>query len=333
MIYRLVDPITLSRLRNDEHFLLHTECIRIIDEAGASPLDVVSEFEIYRELFRKVDDAQLKIVKSDLTEKILEADRKRDDIYRGLVDQTRSYKRHPLQTHKDAATRLSILFDTYGNVTRKTYNAQTAAIINLVQDLSGNYRPDVEFLGLDIWVEQLEALNGEVDALTGRRYDQNAGKSEVSLRDAREELDAAYYVIIERINAGVIAYRNVVPYPLCVRLLNEVLLKYNNTITRRSGGKLGTKHKKWSHGFYGETIAGDTTQDYGEIPEYEEPADPDIEYDLDSIEEYNPDKHWTEYQLGDLVKHEGIVFRVKDLGQIHYPPYSKLGPLGWERMN
>jgi len=37
--------------------------------------------------------------------------------------------------------------------------------------------------------------------------------------------------------------------------------------------------------------------------------------------------------LGDLVKHYDVIYRVKDLGQIHNPPYSKLGPLGWERVN
>jgi len=51
---------------------------------------------------------------------------------------------------------------------------------------------------------------------------------------------------------------------------------------------------------------------------------------INNIPTYDPDKHWTEYKIGDMVKFEGVIYRVKDLGQIHYPPYSKLWQLGWE---
>jgi len=91
---------------------------------------------------------------------------------------------------------------TYGNIAGKSYEAESSAVHNLVQDLtSPKYAAAVTAVGLMPWVIKLRADNDAVGALIGNRDNEAAAKTQVNAREARGALDAIYKKIIARVNS------------------------------------------------------------------------------------------------------------------------------------
>jgi hypothetical protein len=80
------------RLRNDTHFQFYTEFRNLVQKEGAENLKIAPQFEAWLPLYDK-EDAALK---------------------------------HFSEEVRSAATRLKIVFDTYGEVVRKPLNEQSA---------------------------------------------------------------------------------------------------------------------------------------------------------------------------------------------------------------
>jgi len=314
-----IDKFRRGRLRNDAYFQFNTEFRDLIVKEGAQNLKIKEQFDEYLALYRKVDDGLKKINKSIYTEQIREADKARDEIYAAMVETNSAALKHYVPDIKNAAKQLKILFDTYGNVTIRTYNEQTSAIYNLLQELNAKYLNAARLVAIEGWADELERRNIAFDQLMKERFDESASGTNINLRDARINADVVYDVIVERLNA-----RSVLDsderLERFIRTLNVIISKYGGKSPKRTSlATAQASAEDTDNGFGNGGGGGNSDENDG--------------YDLSAIEEYNPDKHYTEYKLGDLVKHEGIIFRVKDLGQIQYPPYSKLGPLGWERVN
>jgi len=317
-----IAKINRVHLRNDAYFQLNSDFRDLVNRYGAQNLKIKPMFEEWLKLFQKVDDAFRKINKSALTQKIHEADKARDEIYAAMVEMVNANMKSWEPEVKSAANRLKILFNTYGNVARKPINEQTSAIVNILQELRGNYASDCAIIRIEDWVERLALENERFSELMTERYDEGAAKSDTVMKDVRKELDLLHAVIIERLYAlSVIEEGDV--FEQFIKTLNLIVSKYGGKSPRSRSASAQHNGEDENGGGGEETYYGGGEETGGE----------DGEYDLSQIQEYDPNKHWTEYQLGDLVKSEGIIYRVKDLGQIHYPPYSKLGPLGWERVN
>ena len=74
-----INPITLSRLRNDANFQFHTEFKELAEKQTPEALKIEPLFNAYLPLYEKVDLAFKKIVKSSITEQMQEADKARDN--------------------------------------------------------------------------------------------------------------------------------------------------------------------------------------------------------------------------------------------------------------
>jgi len=151
-----IDHIHLGHLRNDAHFQFHTEFRDLVTKQGAETLKIKPQFDAYIAIYGREDEALKKITKSALTEKIHEADIARDEIFLGMIDVNKGMCRHFTPEVQEAAKRLKILFDTYGNVANKPLNEETSAIYNLLQELEGKYATDVTAAGLTTWAAELK---------------------------------------------------------------------------------------------------------------------------------------------------------------------------------
>jgi len=230
-----IDKMDKVRLKNDEHFQLHTEFRDLLIKEGAANLNVEAQFNAYLPLYEKEDEGIKKVNKSFFTSKIQEADKARDDIYSSMVEINKASIKHYDPAIREAAKKLEILFDTYGNVSQKPLNEETSAVYNILQELKGNnYFEAVQTVGLEGWLNELEARNKAFDALVKERIDEAAVKSNVVLRQARLELDAAYDVIVEYINAYALINNNEV-YNRFIKALNFVINKYNAIVNARLG--------------------------------------------------------------------------------------------------
>ena len=239
-----INKTYLYKLRNDAYFQFHTEFKELAEKLNPEALKIKPQFEAYLPRYEKVDLAFKKIVKSSITEQIQEADKARDNIWKGLVETNTTALRHFSNEVREAAKRLKIVFDTYGNIAIKSLNEQTSATYNILQDLeSGKYAPDVAKAGLGEWVAELKRLNTAFAELMRERVDEGSVKVDIVLKKARTHLDEAYYSIVERVNALVVV-EGVADYEAFIRKLNISIAKYNLLATqaskkpgKRGGGK------------------------------------------------------------------------------------------------
>ena len=232
-----INKIYPYRLRNDAHFQFYTEFRNLVEKEEALKQKIAAQFETWLPLYEKEDIALKKIVRSAITAQIQEADRVRDEIYTGIVETNTAALKHYGEDVRSAATRLKILFDTYGDVARKPLNEQTSAVYNILQELKGKYAADAATIGVAGWVLELEARNNAFADLMRERFDETAGRTDIVLKEARSEVDQSYFSIREKINALVIV-EGVASYENFIRTLNAVIAKYT-ALTKPKGGKGG----------------------------------------------------------------------------------------------
>jgi len=232
-----INKIYAYNLRNDAHFQFYTEFRSLVEKEEAVKQKIATQFEAWLPLYEKEDTALKKIVKSAITAQIQEADKARDDIYIGMVEMNLAALKHFSEDVRNAAARLKIVFDTYGSVAKKPLNEETSAIYNILQELKGRYASDTAIVGISGWVSELETRNNAFAELMRDRFDETAARSDIVLKEARVEVDNAYFAIRERINAlavveGVYAYENF------IRTFNAVIAKYA-LLGKPKGGKGG----------------------------------------------------------------------------------------------
>jgi hypothetical protein len=230
-----VKKMNALHLRKSEHYQLYSEFKALVEDAGAENLKIAPQFAMWLAIFLLEDESFKKITKSTVGDDLNEADRYRDGIFRGMGDANISALNHFNPEIKAAAKRLKIVFDTYGNVAAMSYIAETAEIVNFVQELrSEKFAADVKLVGLEGWLAELETANNAFDRISKERYDETAGRSTVILKETRAKVDAAYRDIVERINA-IYLLENSELHGTFITRLNAVIDKYLNIIAIRNG--------------------------------------------------------------------------------------------------
>ncbi|MDR2732259.1 MAG: DUF6261 family protein [Fibromonadaceae bacterium] len=222
-----ISKIYTHSLRNDAHFQFNTEFKDLVTKFNPQTLKVETLFNGYLPLWEREDEALKKINKSALTEKIQEADKLRDDTFMGMSEINKGMCHHFNKATAEAAHRVKIVLDTYGNVAKKTLNEETSAIYNLLQDLrSDKYAADATACGITAWADELEKRNQALDQLMKERFDETAAKCDIVMKQARAEVDKVYHQITERVDALVIV-EGLETYEAFIRTLNAVIAKYS----------------------------------------------------------------------------------------------------------
>jgi hypothetical protein len=226
-----IEKLNTNNMRNDAHFQFYTEFRDLFIDEKAAALGVKPLFDEWLNLFAREDEALKKIVKSEFTASIHEADEARDEIFTGMADIIKGNLKHYDEKTRKAAGRLKILFDTYGKIDKKAINEQTAAATNILQELKGAYAPDAAAVGIDGWAKELETRNNALETLIKDRFDEAASKTDIVVKDARGEVDRQYRAITERINALIIV-EGPEKYEEFVKTLNVIIANYAAGIGR-----------------------------------------------------------------------------------------------------
>jgi hypothetical protein len=214
-----------NHLRNDAHFQFHTEFRDLVATHDAEALKIKPQFTAYLLLYGREDEALKKIAKSEFTAKIHEADKARDDIYIGMEEMAVAALRHFNPEVRDAAARLKIVFDTYGNVASKSLDEETSAIHNILQELEGKNAPDAAAVGIAQWAAELKARNNAFEALVKERDAEGASKTNVVMKEARRAIDLAFRQLCDIINVYMVL-EGESAYEGFARTLNEVIGRY-----------------------------------------------------------------------------------------------------------
>lgn len=165
-------------------------------------LGIESEFPPYENAIYRMDNALETLSKSVFTEKMNEADKKRDQILRLMQAQVESPDAYPDADEQEACKRLKILFGTYKNIANEAQEKETGMCRNLIQDLrSDAFKADATKLGLDKWIARLDEANEEFDSMVESRIGENQTKITGGASVPRRDADAAYDEIVRKINA------------------------------------------------------------------------------------------------------------------------------------
>ena len=225
-------------MRNDEHFQYMTEVKDAIKQfGGADKLLIKTVYDKFIPLYNQEDEALKKIMKSAITDEIEEADFYRDQIFRGLTHASLAALYHYKPDVQDAAKKLKIVFDTYGNLVPKPLNEETSAIYNLLQDLFMKYKEESMKAGIMDWMYELQAANNNFDNLVKKRYKESAEKTDLILTEVRKQVDAEYRNIINIVNVQAMIADDKTLFTDFIKYLNGIIDKYSIIIAQRQGRK------------------------------------------------------------------------------------------------
>jgi hypothetical protein len=239
----MVDPIALSRLRNNEHLQFQIEFRDLIEASLPIKSKIQKELDSHYTLYVQEDGCIKKIFKSETTEKRYEADKERDNTFSGLAGSIKADLKHSDPNVKESAYRLNILLETYGNLAKKPYQEETAGIYNLLSELKNEYASDVDTLNLKNWVEELEMKNEAFEKLVKARFIELEKITGLKTQDVRKEIDKVYRSIVARIEALMLIENDPI-YETFARKLNAIISLYNNLIAQRKGRSDAKKNRK-----------------------------------------------------------------------------------------
>ena len=145
--------IDLKSLRNEAHYQFFAALIALIVKFPLIVEKLGDLFELLQRLFAKEDEVVDFIRKSDYSAKIAAADERLDNAIVGFSETMRGALHHFREEIAEAALSLQNLMKTYGNIIRKNYDEELAAVTNLLQELEGAYAAKVSLIsGLNEWI-------------------------------------------------------------------------------------------------------------------------------------------------------------------------------------
>jgi hypothetical protein len=241
-----IESIRNYLLSNALHLQFVIAVLNLIRKFGNVFSKVVPQTEALQVCADKEDQCYKVVRKSDISSIKRKSDEARDAIVIGIKDAVKSLLRHFDPGILEAAQRIKILIDAYDSpkpLIRLSYDAETVAINNLLQEFDGKYAQDVRTTGLSNWVEELRTRNNDFDDLTRAYNEQQAEKPAFRPADVRKDTDKAYQDIVTVINALVIL-EGVANYEPFIVELNTLIKHYNDELARHRGRRQTEKKEE-----------------------------------------------------------------------------------------
>ena len=196
--------IDLKTLRNAEHLQFQSDFKAEVEKKTATALGIEPQFTNYLLKFKEEGEAHVYIGKSSQTDLLAESDEYRDRVFRGLCYTGWAALNHFKPEKAEAARKLNIVFDTYGNITVEAYDEETAKINSFVKELRDNHANDIDLLALNEWVDELQTANNKFVDIKNERYTEESSKTSLRMKKVRTEIDAQYKEMVNRINAQIL---------------------------------------------------------------------------------------------------------------------------------
>jgi hypothetical protein len=263
IIVAIIIRFRYEHLRNESHVEFHTTVNTLFGRFGPTALGIDTLYAVYAPLLTEEIQALDIIRRSELTTEIAEQDRKRDTIYRGFADNVKSQLQHYDHTKREAARKVEVILEHYGNIAAKSLDAETAAIEDLYNELlkQGNYE-QVITLGLGPWMEELIQASRRLQQLMIQRYDEAALRPDVHMQRIRKEVDSSFRSILDLLEA-LVRVNGPDTNKAFLTELNVVMERYKDILAQEAGRRHPVKDLSKGDNTVVEPIA---TQTYTEQP-------------------------------------------------------------------
>jgi hypothetical protein len=234
----MIESLREWMFQNALHVQCMTEVIEITRVNNPVALKIKPQYDGLVTAFENEDKAFRYMRKDEYTALKAEKDNERDIICTGLIDAVKAATHHYEPEMVSAAGRLQLVLDNFNKpqaIVRQSYDAETATITNLLQELEK--RPDdIQRLGLEGWVEQLRTKNDEFETLARQSIDTQVERPSITMRQARKEVGEVLHRLFNCVNALIImdgeeAYIHYVPaVNAIIRHYNDVCAKHRGTV-------------------------------------------------------------------------------------------------------
>jgi len=239
-----IQTIYLARMRNNEHYQFMSDVSKAIEKATPTALQLDSVFPGFTATLGRLNACLLVDQGSATTEEITAMDVTRDRTWSALNERVKSSLLSPIEAEVSAAKAIKRVFDLYGNVRNLSYNEETAAITNLVEDLEKTKNAaDCTTIGITGWVAALKQQNLDFQALIDSRNVELANKDSGDVKAIRDEIDPIYQNMAKRIDAQVTLEIATAVTEAFIRELNQRIKYYNETITARAARANSTEEE------------------------------------------------------------------------------------------
>ena len=261
--------IPLRNLRNEEWYEAHTDFKKEVLRYGPEALGLQNLWLRYIPLYNKADKLLEVTPKSALTKDVEDADKKRDEVFQGLYALVKGSQKQPNENKLNAARRLFIVLKEYRNdILHSTYNQESGALRNLLQDLTGPRAADVTLLGFGDWTTALSQAEQNFRAVYDERRYESVAKPKEDFKLIRTRMDTLYTSSVNVLEAQLEAddlggdtvvdpndfkdgiYEADVPDHLRGNVTynfvldwNESLKKYHNALQQRAGRRAKDKNE------------------------------------------------------------------------------------------
>jgi hypothetical protein len=235
--------ISLQDLNNETHVQFNESIDILIIKYTPDALGIAPLYTHYKLALNTELDVLDIIRKSEFTGKIVEQDKVRDGIYRGLSNSIKGMSTHFELANREAARRLQDIFNHYGNISKKTLDAETSAINDLIRELQ-NPSPaaDITTLGLNSWVVKLSEENALFEQFMMNRYLETAGRPSARMKTARVDVDKYYHAIINQTKNSVLAGITTPDIDNFIKELNAVIGRFKHILLQEKGEKKAKKN-------------------------------------------------------------------------------------------
>ena len=164
---------------------------------------------------------------SDITQQLLEADKREDRDLVGIYAIIRSGLHHFNPEVAEAARVLNTRYSDFGRIASKPYEEEVAAVSVLLDELNGQYAEQVATLNLQDWVLELTEAHSEFQRLFMLRNAQLAARPEDKFKTVSKEIEAEYKSIKDHFEA-VLTINSTPELESFVRLLNTQIEYFNS---------------------------------------------------------------------------------------------------------
>ena len=235
--------IRSSHLINPLHMEFTTDRVNLFQKYGPDVLKIRPQFDDFQRWAGREDISYKWLTKSFSTEQKMTADGARIETLIGFRKGVEFSLRSFDTAVVDAAKRVKILFNTYNKpvpMRRMSYDAKTAAITNLLQELNGAYAPYITLMGLGNWLTKLEEQNQAFSELTVQYNVEQANRPAYNHKESRKGVDLAYKDIVKRITAW-IEIESETDWRPFVNELNALITHYHDILAQHLGRVHGKK--------------------------------------------------------------------------------------------
>ncbi|MDR0605656.1 MAG: DUF6261 family protein [Bacteroidales bacterium] len=225
------------RFPNALHLQFVLEILALLIKHEWIKLKLIELFDIFKTCVEQEDSCFKIIRKSNLSSLKEQLDNARDTIIIAIKHLLKAGIRHFDKEIREAAQRLKIVFDTYDKpvpLINIPYDAETAAVNSLLNELNTKYADDLQKTGIAPWTAELQIQNDEFERLVKGYHGETSEKTPIRLADARKETDEAFQEIVTFINSLIVVDKEN-SYEQFATEFNTLVKHYNDLLAIHIG--------------------------------------------------------------------------------------------------